>query len=197
VDASLASARVEEFDYAMDEPRRQQFETLLATHQGILFKVANTYCWRVEDRADLVQEIAAQLWRAWPRYDPARLFTTWMYRIALNVAISFVRQEVRRRQVSIPFDETLHDKVGTSVFDPEAGDRLQRLQSFIGRQAPLDRALLLLYLEEKSQSEISEILGITPTNVSTKINRLKERMRKESSAGQAFLGKDTSWNWKN
>ena len=162
----------------MDEPRRQQFETLLETNQGIVFKVANTYCWHAEDRADLVQEIAAQLWRAWPRYDAARPFTTWMYRIALNVAISFVRQEVRRRQVSVPFDESLHDTAGSAP-DLVAGDRVQRLQSFIDRQAPLDRALLLLYLEEKSQREISEILGITPTNVSTKINRLKQRMRKE------------------
>ena len=75
----------------MEERRQKEFEGLLQSHQGIVFKVANTYCWHSEDRADLVQEIVAQVWRAWPRYDPTRIFSTWMYRIALNVAISFVR----------------------------------------------------------------------------------------------------------
>jgi len=162
----------------MHEQRGAQFEALLQSHQGIVFKVANTYCWRHDDRADLAQEIVAQLWRAWPRYDPARPFTTWMYRIALNVAISFVRKEVRRRETSVPFDETVHD-VASAGGDPAAGHRLQRLQAFIERQAPLDRALLLLYLEDRSQKEIADILGITATNVSTKINRLKQKIRAE------------------
>jgi RNA polymerase sigma-70 factor (ECF subfamily) len=161
----------------MEDLRHQEFEALLQSHQGIVYKVANTYCWRPEERADLAQEIIAQLWRAWPRYDPARAFATWMYRIALNVAISFVRREVRHRQVSIPLDDELHDTPVVSHGDP--GDRLRRLQAFIDRQPPLDRALLLLYLEDRSQREIAEILGITQTNVSTKISRLKQRIRVE------------------
>ena len=163
----------------MEDQRQQGFEALLHAHQGIVFKVANTYCWQPDDRADLVQEIIAQLWRAWPRYDPARTFTTWMYRIALNVAISFVRKEVRHRQVSIPLDETVHETAAPNDNDPVLQERLRQLQKFIDRQAPLERALLLLYLEDKSQREIAEILGITPTNVSTKINRLKQKIRTE------------------
>lgn len=162
----------------MEDQRHQEFEALLHAHQGIVFKVANTYCWHPEDRADLVQEMGAQLWRAWPRYDPARTFTTWMYRVALNVAISFVRKAVRHREISVPLDETVHDTVAAPNNDA-MHDRLQRLQAFIERQAPLDRALLLLYLEDKGQREIAEILGITPTNVSTKINRLKQKIRIE------------------
>jgi RNA polymerase sigma-70 factor, ECF subfamily len=179
VSASFSLLYVEEAEDIMEDQRRQQFEDLLQSHQAIVFKVANTYCWHADDRADLVQEIVVQLWRAWPRYDTARPFPTWMYRIALNVAISFVRQEVRRREHSVPLDQTLHDTVGPPGFDAVNRDRLQRLQGFIDRQPPLDRALLLLYLEDKSQREISEILGITPTNVSTKISRLKQRMRNE------------------
>jgi len=179
VSASFPLLRLEEAEEIMDDQRRQQFEDLLQSHQAIVFKVANTYCWRVDDRADLGQEIVVQLWRAWPRYDPARSFTTWMYRIALNVAISFVRQEVRRRELSLPLEESHHDNLEAPAVDPINRDRLQRLQGFIDRQPPLDRALLLLYLEDRSQREISEILGITPTNVSTKINRLKQRMRTE------------------
>ena len=160
----------------MPDLRQNEFQALLQRHEGIVFKVANTYCWHPDQRADLVQEIAAQLWRAWPRYDPSRSFSTWMYRIALNVAISYVRKEVRHREVAVPLDESLHD---TAVAQGEPAELQQRLQRFIERQAPLDRALLLLYLEDKSQREIADILGITPTNVSTKINRLKHKIRAE------------------
>jgi RNA polymerase sigma-70 factor (ECF subfamily) len=163
----------------MEDQSQKEFEALLHSHKAIVFKVANTYCWHSDDRADLAQEIAAQLWRGWPRYDPSRTFTTWMYRIALNVAISFVRKEVQHRKISVPLDETLHDTTEATDTDPVLQDRLQRLAGFIDRQAPLDRALLLLYLEDRSQREISEILGITPTNVSTKISRLKQRIRTE------------------
>jgi len=164
---------------SMEDERKHEFEALLQEHRAIVFKVANTYCWRPEDRADLAQEIAVQLWRGWPRYDASRTFTTWMYRIALNVAISYVRKEARQREISVPFEEELHDRVGERSGDPVVEDRLHRLQQFMERQAPLNRALLLLYLEDRSQREIGDILGITPTNVSTKINRLKQKIRAE------------------
>ena len=76
----------------MDIPDKQSFEQLLQQHQKIVYKVVNTYCWHNDDRADLAQEITVQLWRAFPSYDVQRNFSTWMYRIALNVAISSVRQ---------------------------------------------------------------------------------------------------------
>ncbi len=173
----LATSRRESLN-SMHDQRQGEFEALLQSHQGIAYKVANTYCWHPDDRADLVQEIIAQTWRAWPRYDSSRSFSTWMYRIALNVAISFVRKAVRLREVSVPLDETLHDTPAVSE-NGAMQDRLQRLQEFIGRQPPLDRALLLLYLDDTSQREIAEILGITQTNVSTKINRLKQKIRAE------------------
>ena len=161
----------------------KEFEALLHAHRAIVFKTVNTYCWRDEDRGDLAQEITAQLWKAWPRYDASRAFMTWMYRIALNVAISFVRSEVRHRSVLTPLDEGLHgtipDNIPQLLHDSEAADRVMRLRRFIDREPPLEKALLLLYLEEKTQKEIAEILGITPTNVSTKINRIKQRIRAE------------------
>jgi len=163
----------------MEDARKNDFGALLHEHRAIVFKVANTYCWRPEDRADLGQEIAVQLWRAWPRYDSSRTFTTWMYRIALNVAISYVRKEVQQREITVPLEEELHDRAGASAADPVIEERLHRLQQFMERQAPLDRALLLLYLEDRSQKEIGDILGITPTNVSTKISRLKQKIRAE------------------
>src|SRR3546814_1544616 len=76
----------------------QAFGELLQQHRGIVFKVAGTYARSAEDRDDLAQEIAVQLWRAWPGYDPSRRFSTWMYRIALNVAISFLRSDGHRSE---------------------------------------------------------------------------------------------------
>src|SRR4051812_261095 len=87
----------------------QQFRELLERHRKIVFKVANTYCRDPQDRADLAQEIAIQLWRAFPAYDGVRTFSTWMYRVALNVAISFRRGIGRHEQHTVAFDEALHD----------------------------------------------------------------------------------------
>lgn len=160
--------------------RHDAFSELLQRHRGIVFKVANTYARLAEDRDDLAQEIAAQLWHAYPNYDPARSFSTWMYRVALNVAISHVReQSVRRRHDAVPLDEDIHDVADAGAIDHEQAQHIRLLQGFIHRQAPLERALLLLYLEDRPQREIAEILGITESNVSTKIGRLKQRIRDE------------------
>ena len=159
---------------------RDAFGTLLQRNSGIVFKVANSYAQDIDDRAELAQEIAVQLWHAYPNYDPTRSFSTWMYRIALNVAISHLRHlELRRRHDAVPLDDALHDVVDGNAADPEQQQRLHLLQGFIARQPPLDRALLLLYLEERPQREIADILGITESNVSTKIGRLKQRVRDE------------------
>ena len=160
----------------MTDARRDAFGELLEAHRAIVFKVAGTYCRHPDDRADLAQEIATQLWRAWPGYDPERRFSTWMYRIALNVAISHVRA---LRPSDEAFDEALHDLADEAGDDHEGAERVRLLEAFIARQPPLDRALLLLYLDERSQREIGEILGLSETNVSTKIGRLKQRLRDE------------------
>jgi RNA polymerase sigma-70 factor (ECF subfamily) len=161
---------------------RQAFGDLLQQHRGIVFKVANAYARDAEDRADLAQEIAAQLWRAWPGYDPARRFSTWMYRIALNVAISFLRSDGHRRRHAVPLDEAVHDVADDGAVDHEAGESLRMLHRFIGTLDPLNRALLLLYLEERSTREISEVLGISESNVTTKLSRLRQRIRDHATA---------------
>jgi RNA polymerase sigma-70 factor, ECF subfamily len=159
---------------------QRAFAELLERHRAIVFKVAATYCRHADDRADLAQEIAGELWRAYPKYDPSRTFTTWMYRVALNVAISFVREEGRRRDHAVPLDDALPDVPDANAADPEDDERYRVLQAFIERQSPLDRALLLLYLDGRSQREIAEVLGLSETNVSTKIGRLKQRLRDDS-----------------
>ena len=152
-----------------------EFAALLEVHRRLIFKVANTYGRGHSDIEDLAQEIAAQSWRAFPGYDPARSFSTWLYRIALNVAISWLRAEAPRRRRSVSFDADLHDATVADSFDADDGGRV--LRGFIESRGPLERALLLLYLEERPNNEIAEILGITATNVTTKVNRLKDRLR--------------------
>ena len=95
--------------------RSGDFEARLREHRGILFKLAYAYAWGAEDREDLAQEIYLQLWRAWPRYDARRRFSTWMYRVALNTAISHARAR-RARGRSVPLDEA--SLVATQSFEP-------------------------------------------------------------------------------
>ena len=146
----------------------------------MLGQVARAYTRSDADRADLESEMVAQLWRAYPRYDAARSFSTWMYRIALNVAISFGR----RYRVAVPLEEA----GGALALEPRAhedrDERLQRLNAFIAALDPMSRALVLLYLEDCPQREIAEVLGITETNVSTKLHRLKRRLREQMTEAE-------------
>ena len=160
--------------------RRDRFSELLEQHRKIVFKVANSYARLAHDRADLAQEISAQLWRAFPAYDESRSFSTWMYRIALNVAISQLRNTERRDTHIMAFDESAHE--GALVGDiVEPDERVRALQAFMDQLDPLNRALLLLVLEERSYREIAEILGLSETNVATRISRLKQRIRNDTS----------------
>lgn len=152
-----------------------EFAALLDGHRRLIFKVAHIYAREAADVEDLAQEIAAQLWRAFPDYDRARLFSTWMYRIALNVAISWLRREAPRRQRSVAYDAEVHESAVEEAADDDEGRRI--LRGFITSQTALDRAVLLLYLEETPYSEMSDVLGITVTNLTTKINRLRDRLR--------------------
>lgn len=166
---------------SMNLDARQAFGELLERHRRIVFKVAHTYAWDPDDRDDLAQEIAAQLWRAYPGYDPSRSFSTWMYRIALNVAISHVRSSTQRDRHSVALDDSLHDVADERSGDPESEQQLRALQRVIAGLDRINRALLLLYLEDRSNREIGDILGLSESNVSTKISRLKQRIRNDLS----------------
>jgi RNA polymerase sigma-70 factor (ECF subfamily) len=157
-----------------------QFVALLDEHRKILYKVARSYCRNPADREDLVQEMAVQLWRSFSRYDDRYRFSTWMYRVALNVAISFSRSETRRSRHVVPADDSLLE-IAAVPESAEADEELHLLHSFIGQLDELDRALMLLYLDGNRYDSIAEILGISETNVGTKISRIKEKLRREFS----------------
>lgn len=164
---------------------QQRFESLLHEHRKIVFKVAGLYSRNAADRDDLVQEMSAQLWRSFGGYDEARAkFSTWMYRIALNVAISQARRERWSEAGRFEPLEAHHlETVGGEAI-PEQDERLTALYAFIGRLDPLNRALILLYLEDRSYSEMAEILGISETNVATKIGRIKQKLRGQMTAAE-------------
>jgi RNA polymerase sigma factor (sigma-70 family) len=169
----------------MDTRKAQpNFESLLHEHRGVVFKIAGLYSRSVPDRDDLVQEINTQLWRSFSSYDEARAkVSTWMYRIALNVAISQARRERwseggRFEPLQMHHLETVGG--GEEIAEPD--ERLTALYAFIGQLDPLNRALILLYLEDRDYGEIAEILGITETNVATKISRIKQTLRGQMTA---------------
>jgi len=162
---------------------QQRFESLLHEHRRIVFKVAGLYSRSAADRDDLVQEISAQLWRSFGSYDEARAkFSTWLYRIALNVAISQARREHWSEADRFePLDTHHLETVGGEPI-AEQDERLTALYAFIGQLDPLNRALILLYLEDRNYGEMAEILGLSETNVATKISRIKQKLRGQMTA---------------
>lgn len=153
------------------------FLRLVEQHRGIIGKVAAGYASSQADRHDLSQEIMLQLWKAYSRYSPERPFSTWMYRIALNVGISFLRRNTRPMRQTVALDEIDHEFPQELPDTSTMEERVAALQSVIAMLDPLNRALLLLYLDDHSYRDIAAILGITETNVATKLSRLKERLR--------------------
>lgn len=162
-----------------DTNLHQEFHQIIAQHKGILFKVARTYCQNDDDRQDILQEMMIQIWKSLPTYNNKFAITTWLYRVCLNVSISFYRQNVNRQNVNIPlFDEQLSIQ---EEVNNEKQEQLILLEKFISELNDLDKALMLLYLEDKSHTEISEIMGLSISNVGTKIGRIKEKLKTKFS----------------
>lgn len=160
----------------MTSTEKDTFELLIESNKGIIYKVANAYCKDEEDRKDLVQEIVIQLWKSLDRYDDSFKISTWIYRIALNVAISFFRKESKRKASQTSISEGIFN-----LKEEESGTELESnlnlLQQFISELKELDRALMLLYLEQKTHKEMADILGLSESNIATKISRIREKLR--------------------
>lgn len=152
------------------------FQNFVDEHKRILYKVAHVYCRDPESREDLVQEITIQLWRAFGKFDRKRRFSTWMYRIALNVAISYQRRENVRMRHVISDEQRLLETASETQSQPE---EIRLLYQFIEGLDPLNKALLLLYLDEHSYREIAGIVGISESNVASKLSRLKDKLKNE------------------
>jgi RNA polymerase sigma-70 factor (ECF subfamily) len=154
----------------------QDFLELLEKNKKLVFKIANVYSRNEEEIKDLVQEITLQLWKSFPGYNPEFAVSTWMYRIALNVSISYYRKEKSRNKIH----QELSNQPQILVWDEQTQDeKLKLLYRFIEQLKTFEKAVIVLYLEGKKNIEIAEILGISATNVSTKLNRIKSKLSKD------------------
>lgn len=158
------------------ENKKQSFINIIDKNKGIIFKVCNSYCNNKEDRKDLAQDIIIELWKSFDKYNPQFKFTTWMYRIALNVAISTYRKSVTRKKY---FSTLNFDFINVTDEEIESNnkDEVSILMRFINELDEMNKALMILYLDGNSHQEIAEILNITTSNVGTKIGRIKQRLK--------------------
>ena len=151
----------------------QEFVTLIQEYERVIYKVCYLYTTPHATLNDLYQEVVINLWKAYPKFRNECKISTWIYRIALNTCISFIRKEK-----NIPEIVTLSQIADRIEETDETQVMLKRLYSMINRLGQLEKSIVLLYLEDKSYEEIAEITGLTLTNGATKLSRIKDKLRK-------------------
>lgn len=161
----------------------KEFSRLIEENQNIIFKVSRMYCNNKVCREDLFQEILLHLWKAFPAYDRNRKYSTWMYRIALNTAISQFRKS---KSEKIDFIKNYPETAAYNENFDEKNEEIKLLFIAISKLSKTEKAIIMLYLDDCSYDEISEIIGISTSNVGVKINRIKKKLKeylKELSYG--------------
>lgn len=159
---------------------KDKFISVIRENQNLIYKICYSYCSNSEDQKDLQQDILIQLWNSFRKFDGRVKISTWIYRIALNTAISFYRKDSRYKMKTVALDASI---ISLSAFEPDTGcdEKIILLHKFIERLNEIDKALILLYLDNNSYKDMSEVLGITETNVATKINRVKKKLKEKFS----------------
>ena len=155
---------------------RTEFSRRVLESQGIIHKVCRMYCDNEEHRKDLFQDILIQLWKSYTSFRGDAKFTTWMYRVAINVAIQDFRKAKKKRQLFFQtndFNDPSEDS--KSNFEDE---KIKQMHSAIANLNRIEKAIVMLHLDEKSNEEIAEIIGITQNYVRVKMNRIKTKLSK-------------------
>ncbi|MDI9366705.1 MAG: RNA polymerase sigma factor [Flavobacterium sp.] len=152
------------------------FITAIKENQSLIYKIASIYTKDAEDRKDLVQEIIYQLWKSFDTFTQKSSLSTWIYRVAMNVGI-YQLKIAKRKVLTVPLDEQFLDfhEVDNSNFE----EKWQTLKRQIGNLNLLDKGIVILYLESKSHEEIAQIIGISTSNVGTKLSRIKEKLKQQ------------------
>jgi RNA polymerase sigma-70 factor (ECF subfamily) len=151
---------------------KNEFLSIVKSHQAILYKVCRLYRDQREDQEDLFQEIVFQLWKSWPHFRGESKVTTWMYRIALNTALA----SYRKRGVALSFIDAIPEHLHPEAYD-EPSENEQRMYDALKTLAPPERAIVSLFLEEYSYKEIGEMVGITENYVGVQMSRIKQKLK--------------------
>ncbi len=150
------------------------FIEVIKANEGLIYKITTLYTNSVEDRDDLYQEIVYQLWKSFPSFNEKSKLSTWMYRVALNTAIYHLKKD-KKRVLTDPID------IGIERFsenmDRGEEEKIALLFQHIQLLNLLEKGIILLYLEGKNHEEIAAIVGLSTTNVGTKISRIKEKLK--------------------
>jgi RNA polymerase sigma-70 factor (ECF subfamily) len=153
----------------------KEFLHIITENQGIIHKVCSIYCDSEEDRRDLFQEILVQLWKSFPSFRSESKFSTWMYRVALNTAITSFKKDKRQPDKSGTAYENLH--LAEELYDTGTDDQIKMLNSAVSQLTGIEKSIILLFLEDKKYEEIAEITGITQNYVRVKMNRIKKKLK--------------------
>lgn len=153
-----------------------EFLEKMEHHKAMVFKISKMYMDNADDQKDLFQEITYQVWKAYPKFEGRSEFSTWLYRIALNTAIVFLKSEKRRSFVNN--DENISRyKLEDDEYNAETEEKLKIMYNAIHQLNPIDKALIFYYLEDYSGKDIAEQMGLTEVNCRVKLNRAKEKLK--------------------
>lgn len=152
-----------------------EFVTNLEKHQNIVHKICRMYTNDRESHNDLFQEITIQLWKAYPKFRGDAKFSTWMYRVALNTAITLYRKS--KKDIRTQDYDDVSFRIKADVYNEEIEQQLQLMYKAVKELNDIDKALVFLYLEDQSYKEISDTLGISEVNARVKMNRIKKTLR--------------------
>ena len=161
----------------------KEFISLLNQHQKIIYKVCNLYMDQHSDREDLFQEITLQAWKAYGGFRGDAKFSTWLYRVALNTAITFFRKEKRKPDI---YSTDQPPEQGDEPIDA-VEEQVKAMYAAIGELSKIDKAIVMLYLEDYSYNGIGEMMGITANNVAVKMNRIKTKLKEETQKHLAII----------
>ncbi len=156
--------------------RNDLFIPTIKEHEKLIYKIASVYTNCVEDRNDLEQDIIYQLWKSFETFSEKSGISTWIYKVAMNTAIHHLKIN-KRKIVTVPLEEQLLD-----FYEPDnsvAEDKWKVFKQHIDELNLLDKGIVILYLENKSYEEISKIIGISVSNVGTRLNRIKEKIKQQ------------------
>lgn len=153
----------------------KEFLEQIEKHKGVIFKISKMYMDNFDDQKDLFQEITFQVWKAYPSFEGKSQFSTWLYRVALNTAIIFLKSEKRRS--FIKNEEVENFKIVADDYDDDQEKKLAKMYKAIQQLNEIDKALIFYYLQDYSGKEIAENMGITEVNARVKLNRAKEKLK--------------------